>query len=60
MQSPTYFASNDERSRPDTSFGSHARRTEARDAKKAKDLLQSYTSDVFGRVDREENIAHIL
>ena len=54
------FPPTDQRSRPDTSFGSHARRTEARDAKKAKDLIQSYTLDVFGRVNREENIADIL
>ena len=60
MEPSAMFASHDERSRPDTSFGSHARRTEARDARKAKDLIQSYTLDVFGRVNREENIADIL
>jgi hypothetical protein len=60
MQSPNLFASTRDLSRPETSLNIHARRTEARDAKRAKDLVQSYTIDVFGRVDREENISYIL
>lgn len=60
MQSPNFFASTRELSRPDTSLNIHARRTEAQDVKRAKDLVQSYTMDVFGRVDREENISSIL
>jgi hypothetical protein len=60
MQSPNLFRPTRELSRPDTSLDIHARRTEARDAKKAKDLIQSYTTDVFGRVSREENISYIL
>lgn len=47
-------------SRPSTSLDIHARRTEVRDVKRAKDLVQSYTTDVFGQVNREENISYIL
>lgn len=47
-------------SRPGTSLGMHARRTEARDAKRANDLVQSYTHDVFGRIQREENVSYLL
>lgn len=60
MQSPSVFTRPRESSRPGTSLNIHARRTEARDAKKAADLVQSYTLDVFGRVKREENISYIL
>ncbi|CAF4385559.1 unnamed protein product, partial [Rotaria magnacalcarata] len=34
--------------------------TEANDAKQAKDLVQTYTLDVFGRVNRVESISYIL
>ena len=47
-------------SRPGTSLGMHARRAEARDAKRAHELVQSYTNDVFGRINREENVSSIL
>lgn len=47
-------------SRPGTSLGMHARRTEARDVKRANELVQSYTNDVFGRVHREENVSYIV
>jgi hypothetical protein len=60
MQSPSLFHSVKDLSRPGTSLDIHARRTEARDVKRAKDLIQSYTNDVFGRINREENIAYIL
>jgi hypothetical protein len=60
MQSPRPMNASGELSSPDTSLDIHARRTEARDAKKAADLVQSYTLDVFGRVKREENISYIL
>lgn len=60
MQSSTLFGSFREASRPGTSFDIHARRAEARDAKQAKDLVQTYTVDVFGRVDRVESISYIL
>jgi hypothetical protein len=60
MQSPNLFGSARELSRPGTSLDIHARRTEARDAKKAKDLVQSYTINIFGQVNREENISYIL
>ncbi|CAF3435054.1 unnamed protein product [Rotaria socialis] len=49
-----------EPSHPDTALNIHARRTEANDAKQAKDLVQTYTVDVFGRVNRVENISYIL
>lgn len=60
MNPSSSFVRNAQSTRPDTSFSSHARRAEASDAKKAKDLIQSYTIDVFGRIHREENIADIL
>jgi hypothetical protein len=60
MQSPTRPGLARESPRPDTSLDIHARRTEARDAKKATDLVQTYTTDVFGRVNREENVSYIL
>jgi hypothetical protein len=60
MQSPSVFTRPRESSRPGTSLNIHARRTEARDAKKAKDLIQTYTTDVFGQFSREENISSIL
>ena len=60
MQSPSLLAPSRELSRPGTSLQIHARRTEARDAKKAKELVQTYTTDVFGRITREENISSIL
>jgi hypothetical protein len=60
MQSPNIFNSARELSRPGTSLDIHARRAEAHDVKRAKDLIQSYTTDVFGRIDREENISYIL
>ena len=60
MQSPSVFTLEREPTRPATSINIHARRTEARDAKYAKDLVQSYTINVFGRVNREENISYIL
>ncbi|CAF1621244.1 unnamed protein product, partial [Adineta ricciae] len=60
MQSPSFLAPSRELSRPGTSLQIHARRTEARDAKKAKELVQTYTTDVFGRITREENISSIL
>jgi len=60
MQSPNLYGPVRESSRPDTSLDIHARRTEARDAKQAKDLVQTYTTNVFGRVNREENISYIL
>jgi hypothetical protein len=60
MQSPNFFESTRDLSRPGTSLDIHARRAEARDAKRAKDLVQTYTMDVFGRVNREENISYIL
>jgi hypothetical protein len=60
MQSPNPFGPTRELSRPGTSLDIHARRTEARDSKKGKDLVQSYTEDVFGRINREENISYIL
>ena len=60
MESPRAASSNGDNARPTTSFGSHARRTEARDAAKAKVLIQDYTCDVFGRINREENISSIL
>jgi hypothetical protein len=60
MQSPNIFTSAREFSRPRTSLDIHARRAEAHDVKRAKDLVQSYTNDVFGRINREENISYIL
>ncbi len=60
MQSSNLFGSTKELPRPGTSLDIHARRTEARDARRAKDLVQSYTVDVFGRVNREENLSYIL
>jgi hypothetical protein len=60
MQSPNIFNSARELSRPSTSLDIHARRTEAHDAKRAKDLVQSYTNDVFGEINREENISYVL
>ncbi|UJR28415.1 hypothetical protein I4U23_009655 [Adineta vaga] len=60
MQSPSFLAPSRELSRPGTSLNIHARRTEARDARKAKELVQTYTTDVFGRIIREENISSIL
>lgn len=46
--------------RPRTSFDAHARRAEPDDARKAKHLVQSYTTEVFGQVNREENISYLL
>lgn len=60
MASPDLLRQAYEVSRPSTSLDMHARRTEARDAKRAKDLVQTYTTDVFGQVNREENISYIL
>jgi hypothetical protein len=60
MQSPNMFAPTGEREHSRSSLDAHARRTEPNDAKKAKNLVQSYTLDVFGRVNREENISSIL
>lgn len=60
MHSSTIIIPTREASRPPTSLDIHARRTEARDARQAKDFVQSYTLDVFGRIDREENISYIL
>ncbi|CAF0869342.1 unnamed protein product [Adineta steineri] len=60
MQSPSFFSPPRELSRPGTSLNIHARRAEARDAKKAKNLIQTYTTEVFGRITREENISSIL
>ncbi|CAF0940470.1 unnamed protein product [Didymodactylos carnosus] len=47
-------------SRPGTSLDIQPRRSEARDSQEAFKLVQSYTTDVFGRVNRVENIALIL
>lgn len=54
------FDTHDEDHRPLTSLQSHARRAEARDALKAKNLVQNYTKDVFGEINREENVSAIL
>ncbi|CAF0926188.1 unnamed protein product [Rotaria sp. Silwood1] len=60
MQSSTLYTMTRELSRPETSLSISARRTEARDAKQAKQLIQTYTTDVFGRINREESISYIL
>lgn len=56
MESPSLLTA----TRPRTSFDAHARRAGAEDALNAKHLVQSYTLDVFGQVNREENISYIL
>jgi hypothetical protein len=60
MQTLASSSLSNERSCSGTWLGSHARYTEASDTKKAINLIQNYTIDVFGRINREENIANIM